>query len=112
MRRPYPLLFALAVVAGAASAQTPADKPAAVDPKPPVVEPLDNDIEPQVTIRQRDGATVEEYRVNGRLYKIRVTPTRGAPYILVDPTGEGSFVRQEGPGTPGLSVPQWVIGTF
>ena len=112
MRRPYSLFFALAIAAGAALAQTPADKPAAVDPKPPVVEPLDNDIEPQVTIRQREGATVEEYRVNGRLYKIRVIPTRGEPYILIDPTGDGSFVRQEGPGNPGLSVPQWVIGTF
>ena len=112
MRRPYSLFFALAIAAGAALAQTPADKPAAVDPKPPVVEPLDNDIEPQVTIRQREGATVEEYRVNGRLYKIRVTPARGEPYLLIDPTGEGSFVRQEGPGNLGLSVPQWVIGTF
>ncbi len=112
MRRPYSLFFALAIAAGAALAQTPADKPAAVDPKPPVVEPLDNDIEPQVTIRQREGAAVEEYRVNGRLYKIRVTPARGEPYLLIDPTGEGSFVRQEGPGNPGLSVPQWVIGTF
>ena len=112
MRRPYFLLFALAVAAGAASAQTPSDKPAAVDPKPPVVEPLDNDIEPQVTIRQREGATVEEYRVNGRLYKIRVTPTRGEPYILIDQRGDGSFVPMEGPGTPGLSIPQWVIGTF
>ena len=112
MRRPYSLFFALAIAAGAALAQTPADKPAAVDPKPPVVEPLDNDIEPQVTIRQREGATVEEYRVNGRLYKIRVTPARGEPYLLIDPTGEGSFVRQEGPGNTGLSVPQWVIGTF
>ena len=112
MRRPYSLFFALAIAAGAALAQTPADKPAAVDPKPPVVEPLDNDIEPQVTIRQREGATVEEYRVHGRLYKIRVTPARGEPYLLIDPTGEGSFVRQEGPGNPGLSVPQWVIGTF
>ena len=112
MRRPSSLFFALAIAAGAALAQTPADKPAAVDPKPPVVEPLDNDIEPQVTIRQREGATVEEYRVNGRLYKIRVTPARGEPYLLIDPTGEGSFVRQEGPGNPGLSVPQWVIGTF
>jgi hypothetical protein len=69
-------------------------------------------VEPQVTILQREGETVEEYRVNGRLYKIRVIPLRGEPYILIDHRGDGSFVPQEGPGTPGLSVPQWVIGTF
>ena len=55
---------------------------------------------------------VEEYRVNGRLYKIKVTPLRGEPYILIDQRGDGSFVPMEGPGTPGLSIPQWVIGTF
>ena len=67
--------------------------------------------EPQVTIRQRDTGTVEEYRMNGRLYKIKVIPFRGEPYILIDRRGDGSFIM-EGPGTPGLSVPQWVIGSF
>ena len=112
MRRPLFLLVALAILAAPVSAQTDAEKPPAADPRPPVLEPLDSDIEPQVTIRQRDGATMEEYRVNGRLYMIRVTPTRGVPYVLIDPNGEGSFVRQDGPGSPGLIVPHWVIGTF
>ena len=40
------------------------------------------------------------------------TPLRGEPYYLIDHRGDGSFVPMEGPGTPGLSVPQWVIGTF
>ena len=31
---------------------------------------------------------------------------------LIDQRGDGSFVPMEGPGTPGLSIPQWVIGTF
>ena len=70
------------------------------------------DGEPDVTIRQEGDRTVEEYRVNGKLYKIRVIPLRGEPYILIDQRGDGSFVPQEGPGTPGLSIPQWVIGTF
>lgn len=74
--------------------------------------PLDDSMEPQVIIRQREGETIEEYRLNGRLYKIKVTPLRGEPYILVDHRGDGSFVPAEGPGAPGLSVPQWVIGTF
>jgi hypothetical protein len=78
---------------------------------PAVLTPVD-DLEPQVTIRQRENETVEEYRMNGRLYKIKVIPARGEPYILIDHRGDGSFVPMEGPGTPGLSVPQWVIGTF
>ena len=111
MRRLLPLLVSLAVVEGPVWAQTAAPA-AAPDAKPPALMPLDDSAEPQITIRQRDGDTIEEYRLNGRLYKIKVTPLRGEPYILIDQRGDGSFVPMDGPGTPGLSVPQWVIGTF
>jgi hypothetical protein len=105
-------LVPLAATAAWAWAQ-PAEPPASsVEDRPPALIPLDDAVEPQVTIREREGEIVEEYRVNGRLYKIRVTPLRGEPYILIDHRGDGSFVLHDGPGTPGLSVPQWVIGTF
>ena len=108
------LLVSLAFAAAPAWAQTSTEKPAAPDARPPTLLPLDEDSQaPQVTIRQREGATIEEYRLNGRLYKIKVTPLRGEPYFLIDQRGDGSFVPMEGgPGTPGLSIPQWVIGTF
>jgi len=106
------LLVLLAATALPASAQTTADKPAAPDTRPPALSPVDDSAEPQVTIRQREGDMIEEYRVNGRLYKIKVFPSRGEPYILIDQRGDGSFVPPEGPGTPALSIPQWVIGTF
>lgn len=106
------LFVLLALMAAWAWAQ-PADPPAeSVNDRPPALIPLDDSVEPQITIRERDGELIEEYRLNGRLYKIRVTPLRGAPYILIDHRGDGSFVPHDGPGTPGLSVPQWVIGTF
>jgi hypothetical protein len=108
MRRLPPFLVTLLLVIVPASAW-PAETP---DDKPPALVPLDDSVEPQITIRQRDGETIEEYRLNGRLYKIKITPLRGEPYFLVDHRGDGSFVLMEGPGTPGLSVPQWVIGTF
>ena len=60
----------------------------------------------------REGAKVEEFRVNGKLYKIRVTPDNGVPYYLIDQRGDGTFTRMDTPGTPQLSVPMWVIGTF
>jgi len=112
MRSLSVLLASLVIVAAPAVAQDRETPTPAPDARPPALIPLDDSIEPQVTIRQREGATVEEYRVNGRLYKIRVIPLRGEPYILVDQRGDGSFVPQDGPGTPGLSLPQWVIGTF
>jgi hypothetical protein len=110
MRRFF-LLFALLVIAAApVSAQTEAPAPA-TDAVPPAMEPLDDSLEPQVTIREREGAKVEEYRINGRLYKIRVFPENGVPYTLIDQRGDGHFTP-DGPGNPQLSVPMWVIGTF
>lgn len=100
---------AIALVAVPAAAQTPVPLP---DAKPPAMVPLDDTLEPQVTIIKREGSTVEEYRINGKLYKIKVTPDNGVPYFLIDQRGDGSFSSAEAPGTPGLSVPMWVIGHF
>ena len=113
MRRLVFLLALLSVIAAPVSAQTPKQTPpVAPSNQQPAMVPLDESVEPQVTIKQREGETVEEYRINGRLYKITVTPANGVPYTLIDPSGEGSFVPVDGPGTPKLSVPMWVIGTF
>ena len=85
MRCPALLFATLLLTALPLSAQTRADAPPPVpDARPPALEIIDESVEPQVTIRQREGATIEEYRVNGKLYKIRVIPLRGEPYILVD----------------------------
>lgn len=73
--------------------------------------PFDAALEPQVTIKKREGDTVEEFRVGGTLYMIKVTPSHGVPYYLMDRQGDGNFARVDAPAPP-LSVPQWVIGTF
>jgi hypothetical protein len=54
---------------------------------------------------------VEEYRVNGRLYMMKVTPPHGVSYYLVDDRGDGTFSRKDALDT-GVRVPMWVIGTF
>lgn len=69
------------------------------------------DQEPEITIRNRGKDKVEEYRRNGRLYMIKITPRIGRPYYLVDPTGDGHFVRREG-FDKGLVVPSWVLKTW
>ena len=97
--------FATPVLAQNAAPRVP-------DAQPPAMVPLDDSLEPQVTITRREGNTVEEHRVNGKLYKITVTPENGIPYTLVDQRGDGSFAPVEAPGTPALSIPMWVIGTF
>ena len=116
MRRFYPLL-AVSLLALAAPLQAQEGRPAGlqplpvVAPPPPEMAPIDAALEPQVTIKKRDQDTVEEYRVNGKLYMIKVTPTTGKPYYLVDNIGDGKFTRQDGYDT-GTRPPMWVIFTF
>ena len=111
MRRFFlPLVLSFGIAAPVL-AQTPAPAPVP-DAKPPVMAPVDDALEPQVTIVKREGNTFEERRINGKLYEVRVTPAHGVPYVLVDQRGDGNFVRVDSPGSATLSVPMWVIGTF
>ena len=112
MRRLLALIALLAGIAAPAAAQTPSGAPALPEAKPPAMELMDDSVQPQVTITLRDGDLVEEHRVNGKLYRITVTPEHGVPYTLVDQSGDGTFAPLTTPGTPQLSVPMWVIGTF
>jgi hypothetical protein len=105
-------VFLLALLATPVLAQTDVPPPPVPETRPPAMAPLDDSLEPQVTITRRDGNTIEEHRINGKLYKITVTPENGIPYTLIDQRGDGAFSIMETQGTPGLSVPMWVIGTF
>ena len=58
-------------------------------------DPID---EPEVNIIKQTDQTIEEYRIGGRLYMIKVTPKVGPPYYLVDDLGDGKFARQEQSG--------------
>jgi uncharacterized protein DUF2782 len=107
-------LFALALLGIAlplAAQQPPKLEPLPEPPPaPPGVEP-DASLEPEVTITTRGEDKVEEYRVNGKLYAMKVTPRHGVPYYLMDVTGDGIMSRRDSLDT-GLRVPQWVIHSF
>lgn len=105
-------LLALILLAVPAAAQNrPADLQPLPEPPPPPEMSNDPSLEPQVTITKRGEDKVEEYRVNGKLYMIKVTPPHGTPYYLIDRRGDGTWSRQESLDT-GLRVPMWVIHSF
>ncbi|TWI56560.1 uncharacterized protein DUF2782 [Pseudomonas duriflava] len=62
--------------------------------------------EPDVTIRHDGDKTIQEYRVNGFLYAIKVTPKHGKPYFLVRADGDNNFIRSD---QPDMLIPQWEI---
>ncbi len=79
--------------------------------KPPVIpEPLADGetIEPDVNIIQKEDRTVEEYRLNGQLYMIKVTPKVGRPYYFMDTDGDGSLETTQH-DLDGMLVPNWIL---
>lgn len=107
--RIFTLLFCLLPTAWAAQ------PPANVEPLediPPPPKSLDEEVnaEPQITIIKKGAETVEEYRMNGELYMMKITPEHGVPYYLHKEDQEGGWVNT-GPTRP-LSIPKWVIFRF
>lgn len=101
------MAFSVTGFAAEKAAAPPKDAVPVPDGAPAAREP----VEPEITIRSKGRERIEEYRLNGKLYMVRITPAKGRPYYLVDQTGRGQFVRHEGPVAP-TAVPQWVIRTF
>jgi len=62
-------------------------------------------VQPRITSQQDGQRTIDEYRVNGKLYAIRISPKAGAAYFLYDDNGDGDFKRVDAASVP---VPKWV----
>ena len=105
------LVAALLAFPVALAAQESADIPA--PPRYPTgVEAVDETVpEPEVTIVERERDTVFEYRINGRLYMIKVVPQVGPPYYFVDQDGDGNMETRATDYTL-IRVPQWVLATW
>jgi hypothetical protein len=62
---------------------------------------------PDVTIRTDGDRTIQEYRQNGFLYAVKITPKHGKPYFLVRADGTSpNFIRSD---QPDMLIPQWEI---
>lgn len=86
-----------------------------VPPPPPMPAKVDEDdpaLRPEVTTRVEGEQTIQEYRVRGKLYMMRVTPKGGRPYVLMDHKGDGTFTRQDNTLDQRVRVPQWVLLEF
>lgn len=86
-----PLLIALAAQDTAPAAPV---QEAPLAEKAVAAAPLDDP--PTVSVRVEDnGDRVEEYRQNGRVYMVKVTPSRGPAYYLMDTDGNGRLNRDD-----------------
>ena len=83
-------------------------------PEPPELpDPLETgeNIEPEVTIIRKEDAVIEEYRINGQLYMVKVTPFVGPAYYMKDLDGNG-IMDQTRYELEDPTVPQWVLFTL
>lgn len=70
--------------------------PAAPPPIPPIPPKVPGEeIEPTVTITEREGERIEEYKLNGRVYMIKITPIKGPAYYYLDEDGDGELELRE-----------------
>jgi Protein of unknown function (DUF2782) len=66
-----------------------------------------------VRIRTNDnGDVVEEYRQGGMVTMVKVTPTRGKPYYIMDNNGDGRLDRADAEAAGGVVPVSWVIATW
>jgi len=98
-------LLALASQVRAGEELVPVPDPPA---NPPPIQNGEN-MEPDVTILRKGDDTIEEYRINNRLYMVKIKPSVGPPYYLLDTDGDGNMDVRRSDLERGLRIPQWVL---
>ena len=83
--------------------------PAPEPPQIPEAVQSGEALEPEVTIIERKEETVREYRLNGQLYMVKITPSKGKPYYMVDTDGDGTLDTRRTDVKSDPSVPQWIL---
>lgn len=64
----------------------------------------------QVAVRtETNGDVVEEYRVAGQLRMVKVTPSRGPAYYLMDENGDGRLDKSKGASEKDISPVYWKL---
>ncbi len=63
----------------------------------------------EVRITPKGDSQIKEYRINGALYMIEVTPTKGPSYYLVDTDGDGVMETRRHNVEPDVLIPRWTI---
>jgi len=101
------LFFLIAVAAVRAEEAAQQTEPPAPPESPPQVESGEI-VEPDVTIIETEKGQIQQYSINGHVYMVRIVPTSGPPYYLLDLDGDGTMdVRRDRPQD--ISIPQWVL---
>lgn len=64
-------------------------------------------LEPDITIIRKGEKTIQEYRKNGQLYMIKIVPSIGPAYYLIDTDGDGNMDVRSSDLDEGTNINQW-----
>lgn len=107
------LLSLGALAQSGARARPPGSTPLEEPPPMPAAGGADAALETQTSTTRIEGdRTIQEYRVNGKVYMQRVTPKHGRSYTLIDHRGDGTFTKQDNTLDQGVRVAQWTLLEF
>lgn len=99
------LIFPLTVYAEA----PPAGNPEPPDIPMPVQSGETLEPEPDITIIRRGKKTIQEYRINGELYKVKIIPDVGPAYYMIDSDGDGNMEIRGPDFNESSNINQWKI---
>ncbi len=108
MRR---LIILVTFLPGLVIAESPSNGvPATEIPDPPLPVQSGEPLEPEITIIRRGTKLIHEYRMDGKLYKVKVVPDIGPAYYMIDSDGDGEMEEVRNSDLEkGLNVQQWQI---
>lgn len=78
-------------------------------PELPMPVQSGENLEPDITIIRRGKKTIQEYRVNGELYMIKIVPDIGPPYYMVDTDGDGTMDIRHSDLERNIRINQWKL---
>jgi len=108
----YRLPITLILLLSASSSLIAQDVRPAIVPEPPELPAQivsGESMAPDITITRKAKENITEYSVNGSVYMVKISPTSGPAYYLVDTDGDGSLETRRSALEDGMNIPQWML---
>ena len=88
-----------------------AEEAAAVPEPPELPAPIQSgeEMQPDITIVKKGGETIQEYRRNGKLYMVKITPAAGPSYFMLDKNGDGVMDVKKNSLDENTNINQWLL---
>ena len=106
MKAAISTLLMLGILLFSANVFTQEEAEEPVKPDDDKENPLEN---VDINIIKRDDRVIEAHSINGRVFMVKVIPSKGVPYYLHDTDGDGSLETRSNRAMRETTVNQWKI---